>query len=80
MDMCKTNPCITAFIALNCHSSQTAGPGAHDSPTQDGPPDQSGWHELLQQPQLNVRTVRAQVAVTDGRLSRKVLGAQLGRD
>ena len=47
MDMCKLNPCVTALVAMICHSSQAAGPGAHDSSTQDGQPDPSDWHELV---------------------------------
>ena len=79
LDTCKTNTCITAFVAMSSHSSQTAGSGAHDSSTQDGPPDQAAWHERMQQPQRSVRTVCAQLAVTDARLSRKVLDVRSDR-
>ena len=36
LDTCKTNPCITAFVAINSHSSQAVASGAHDSSNQDG--------------------------------------------
>ena len=53
---------------MNCNSWQAAGSGAHDSSTQDNQPDPSDWHELVQQPQHNVRTIRVHNVLTDGRL------------
>ena len=80
LDMRKTNPCVTAFIAMNNHHSQSAGSGDQSNlaQPQDMEADVVGdRNEHLQQ---HIRTAHGRNTITDGRRSHKVLDAQMDRD
>ena len=76
MDQCTLNLCITAFIAKNSHGSQAAGSGAQDSSNHDVPIDDPEPHELVQQPQQSLRTVRAKPTVANAHLALSDLKVQ----
>ena len=79
LDACNINPCITAFIAMNAHSSQTAGSGAQNSSDHDVPTSEPEPHELVQKPQQSLRTIRAKHTVANDQLACKALNVQGAR-
>ena len=60
---------------MNSHGSQAAGSGAQDPSNHDVPTDEREPHELVQQPQQSLRTVRAKLSVADAQLPCQVLSA-----
>ena len=58
LDMCKTNPCITAFIAMNGHHSQTAGSGDQSNLAQSQDMEADHVDDQVEQFQQHIRTVR----------------------
>ena len=80
LEMCKTNQCVTAFIAINNHHSQSAGSGNRSywpQPRDTEANADVGNHEGIQQ---HIRTARGRNTLADGRLPCKALDAQMDRD
>ena len=68
MDMCTINPCLIAFVALNCHSSQPAGSGDHSALAQPRDIEAAVIGGKDGQLQQHIRTIHGRKALANGSL------------